>query len=331
MFRMLRCFPILGLISLLSFAQSSADKPGLSETLGSNHSTAVGTSPSPDLLMEAHGLFRKGDFSGAITKYEKLLQDKPASPDGWAGLIRSHLKNKDVDLAAKSAEQALAASDHPRIRSARAEVLFRQGEISRAEKEWVDIINSGYPEPRAYLGLARVRRANSMYSGYAKMINEAHQFSTTDPDIKELWLTTLPRSQRFEQLKIVLAEEPSLDASQRAEISNYLDFLNDWSKQKDHQCRLVSKVADTETPLLPVLKAHQGMSGHGLSVALNGHSNVLLLDTGASGILVGRAVAEHAGISNIIRTRLGGIGGSGVDGWFRWLCGVNQDRRDGVP
>jgi tetratricopeptide (TPR) repeat protein len=76
--------------------------------------------------------------------------------------------------------------DHPRVRTARAEVLFRQGEIREAAKEWVHVINSGSPEAKAYLGLARVRKANSMYSSAAEMIMKAHEFNPDNPDIKEL-------------------------------------------------------------------------------------------------------------------------------------------------
>jgi len=328
MFRFLRCVPILGLISLLCFAQSSTDKPAPSETLGSSYSSTLGTSPGPDLLREAIDLYHKGDFAGAITKYKKLLQEKPTSPDGWAGLIRSYLKKKDFGLAAQSAEQALAASDHPRVRTARAEVLFRQGEIVQAEKEWVNVINSGYPEARAYLGLARARRANSMYDGSAKMIHKAHELKPTDPEMTELWLTTLPRLQRLEQLKSSLADEPGLDARERADISTYIDFLNDWSKQKDHQCRLASKPTATETPLIPLFKDRQpGLRGYGLSVALKGHSNVLLLDTGATWILVGRGFAEQAGIANLIRTRLSGIGGGGWTGVLLALRSQSRSAR----
>ena len=178
---MLWFFPSLGLISVLCFAQSPADRAAPAEKLNSGYSTALGTTPAPDLLLEASELFRKGNFSGAITKYKSLLQENPKSPDGWAGLIRSYLKKKDIDAAAQTAEQALAACDHPRVRSARAEVLFRQGEIAEAEKEWVKIVNSGYPEARAYLGLARVRKTNAMYDGSVRMINKAHELKHDRP------------------------------------------------------------------------------------------------------------------------------------------------------
>ena len=332
LFRMLWFFPSLGLISVLCFAQSPTNGDLPSKKLDSSYSVSLTTAPAPDLLVEASGLFRKGDFGGAIAKYKSLLQENPKSPDGWAGLIRSYLKKKDIGAAALSAEQALATCDHPRVRSARAEVLFRQGEIAEAEKEWVKIVNSGYPEARAYLGLARVRKSNAMYDGSLRMINKAHELKPSDPEITLMWLTTLPRPQRIEQLKAVLGDQLDLDASQRADISSYVDFLNDWSKQKDHQCRLVSNATASEIPLIPLSNERHPINedqlfndrrpelrGYGLSVALNGHRNVLLLDTGASGILVGRGFAEQAGIANLVRTRIGGIGGHG---WTEGSVGI---------
>jgi len=53
------------------------------------------------------------------------------------------------------------------------------------------------------------------------------------------------------------------------------------------------------------------MHGYGIVVALNGHKSDLLLDTGASGILVTRSVAERAGISKISQTKIGGVGDKG--------------------
>jgi tetratricopeptide (TPR) repeat protein len=305
--RLLRlcCLPIFGLISLLCFFQSPSDKPALNAP---DTKQSASVAPNASLLGDANRLYRKGDFTKAIAKYKDVLQEKPASPDGWAGLIRSYLKAKNVTAAAQSAEQAIAVVDHPRTRTARAEVLFRQGEIVDAEKEWLNVVNSGYPEARAYLGLSRVRLANSMYRSAAKMIKKAHDFNPDDPDIKELWLTTLPLSQQVEQLKSLLAEETSLDEDQRTKLSSILDSAVEW--RKDHGCRLVSKVNSMETPLVPALE-YRRLRGYRVSVALNGRQEQLLLDTGASGIVVGRGVAAEAKITEFIPTRLGGIGGTG--------------------
>jgi outer membrane protein assembly factor BamD (BamD/ComL family) len=104
LFRMLWFFQTLGLTSVFCFAQSSADRVAPAEKSASSYSTALATTPAPDLLAEANRLFRKDDFSGAIAKYKSLLQENPKSPDGWAGLIRSYLKKKDINVAAQSAE-----------------------------------------------------------------------------------------------------------------------------------------------------------------------------------------------------------------------------------
>jgi len=73
----------------------------------------------------------------------------------------------------------------------------------------------------------------------------------------------------------------------------------------------VSKVTKTETPLVRLLSDPQHLRGYGLNVSLNGHKSTLLLDTGASGIIVKRAIAEHAGIGRIVETKVWGVGDKG--------------------
>jgi predicted aspartyl protease len=63
--------------------------------------------------------------------------------------------------------------------------------------------------------------------------------------------------------------------------------------------------------LLPLMVDPSHIHGYGLSVILNGHKTKLLLDTGASGILVTRSIAEHAGISRISQISIGGVGDKG--------------------
>jgi len=306
MARLLRYVIIFGLMCHLCLAQSPPDKSLPREPTAKSNTPDV---PKSNSLADATALFRKGDFDKAIETYKGILREKPTSPDAWAGLIRSYLKLKDIGAASKSAEEALAAVDHPRVRTARAEVLFRQGEISQAEKEWVSVINSGYPEARAYLGLARGRRANSMYRGEGELIRKAHDLNADDPDIKVLWLATLPQLQQIEQLKSLLGEQTSLDEEQREKLSNLLNSAVEW--RKDHSCRLVSKTRTMEAPLTPMSKYPQYMRGYRLTVAVNRSDEALLLDTGASGIVLGREVAEHAGVTLLFRTVLGGIGGTG--------------------
>jgi predicted aspartyl protease len=54
--------------------------------------------------------------------------------------------------------------------------------------------------------------------------------------------------------------------------------------------------------------------GWGLKVLLNGHPSKLFLDTGASGILVSRKLAEKAKLVSVADTKIGGIGDKGLTG-----------------
>jgi len=318
---------IFALLTLPCFAQSAAEQPAAPQAAAAEKVASPAPQPSPVavssaesaatlptlsiLLRDARSLYRRGDFDAALAKYQEILKAHPQSPDAYAGEVRVYLKQNKVDLAAQTADQALAQSNHGRIRVARGEVWFRQGKIFEADKEWVEVANSGYPEARAFLGLARVRTALAMYRTAKKMIDRAHELDPDDPDIQDEWMSTLSRSERVHYLETALAGDNNWDPDRRADIASYMEYLKERAKRKSSPCRLVSKVTATETPLVPLLEDPNHLRGNGLTVSLNGHKSSLMLDTGASGILVKRSIAEHAGISKITQTKVMGIGKKG--------------------
>ena len=292
----------------------TAAAPATGTALVTSNAAVTTSRPGPPLdnpLGEAAVLYRKGNFEAALAKYQEILRNHPTSPDAYAGQVRVYLKQKDVEKAAQAVEQGLAQANSPLMKVAQAEVWFRQGKISEAEKQWVEVINSGYPEARAFLGLARVRDAIAMYKSAKKMIEKAHELDPYDPDIQEEWIGTLSRSERIKYLETSLAGENNWDADQRSDVASYLQYLKERSKEKNDSCRLVSNVTHTETPLTRLLIDPQHIRGYGLIVSVNGHKNSLMLDTGASGILVKRSIAEHAGISKLSETKVWGIGNKG--------------------
>jgi len=323
MLRVRCCVLLLSFLALPLFAQTNPTDAGPPQATAGEKAAAPTTQPTsaaaaptapasaPNPLGEARDLYLKGDFDGALAKYQEVLKANPQSPAAYAGEIRVYLKQKKVELAAQTAEQGLTQADSPRVRVARGEVWFRQGKIAPAEKEWADVVNSGYPEARAFLGLARVRDALAMYKTAKKMIDRAHELDPDDPDIQDEWIETLSRSERVHYLEAALAGENNWDPDRRADVASYLEYLRERAKQKSNPCRLVSKVTATEAHLVPLLEDFQHLRGYGLAVSLNGHRSPLLLDTGASGILVKRSIAEHAGISKITETKVMGIGKKG--------------------
>ena len=85
----------------------------------------------------------------------------------------------------------------------------------------------------------------------------------------------------------------------------YLAFLKATADRPPHACKLVSKVEQTDTKLEAMRRDPQHIYAVGLVVKLNGHDGRLELDTGASGIMVGRKLAEKAGLEKISEASYG--------------------------
>jgi predicted aspartyl protease len=79
---------------------------------------------------------------------------------------------------------------------------------------------------------------------------------------------------------------------------------------------LAKPVEKTQTDLYPLMVDPVHLRGWGLRVRLNDHVAKLLVDTGASGILIGRRQAEKAGVVRISEDRISGIGDNGAIGGY---------------
>ena len=87
--------------------------------------------------------------------------------------------------------------------------------------------------------------------------------------------------------------------------------------QPVHACKLVNNIEKTETQMAILLRDAQHVAGYGLSVKINDHNQRLLLDTGASGIIINRRAAEKAGLKRISSVQFTGIGDKGQrDAYF---------------
>ncbi len=282
--------------------------------------TPANTIAASDTLDDANALFRKGDFEHAILKYRQILQATPAAGEAWAGLIRVYLKQKDVKQASETAEQARMAADSPPVRVALGEVYFRQGRIHDAEVEWVQVIKAGHPEARAYLGLGIVRQVISKYKSAREMITEAYRLDPADPEIHGEYAETLSRGERIKYLDKYLGGENNEDAETLKQMRQYLAYLKARERNAGDRCRLVGAFTGTETPLVPLLLDPTHLRGFGLHVLVNDAKSKLLLDSGASGILINRRLAEKAGVTKLSDSAIRGIGDNGDQSGYTALA-----------
>jgi Aspartyl protease len=203
------------------------------------------------------------------------------------------------------------------------DVQFRRAEMSEAEVSYLAAKKIDPKQPAAYLGLAQLYRCYSLHRKAYDELQIAHQVAPDDPSVQKAWLGTLPRKEKLTALKSYLGK-PGLEEEEMKQMTEYLQFLEATVDKPIHACKLVSKVEQTEAKLETIYPLQRRMPGiglrygvvmpmgRGLSVKINGKKANLLLDTGASGIIIGSEVADRAGLPRISSLRFGGIGDSGT-------------------
>ena len=286
-------------------------------SFGESPQPVSSAAPAATLLAEAQKFYRTGNFDGAIDKYKRILEEDPKSAEAYAGIVRVYLKQERVQQAYEAALSGAAANPaSSSVQTALGEVYFREGKLAEAEQQFVKVVNSSPPDARACLGLARIREAISMYKKAKELIDRAHELDSSDPDIQKFWIETLKPSERIRLLESYLDGPTNDDAEDRERMARYLELLKARQKQPGRKCRLATNLTSTQTELMALLIDANHMHGFGLNVKFNGHSAHLLLDTGAGGIIVKKSVAEKAGITPVVQSRIEGIGDKGSMGSY---------------
>jgi len=93
----------------------------------------------PSTLAEAFALYQRGKFASAAEKYRLILATDDKNSDAYAGLVETLLKQKDIEQARVIIDKALKNADSPKVRVAFGEVEYREGSVSNAEREWLNV------------------------------------------------------------------------------------------------------------------------------------------------------------------------------------------------
>ena len=275
-------------------------------------SDAKPVAANPDLAA-AGQLYRAGKLAEAETSYQALLKADPKLVPAQVGLVWVMLRQQKIDESLDAVNAALAAQpDSAALLAAKGDVQFRRGEMSDAEKSYLAAKKLNPKEVRTYLGLSRLYRSYSLYRKAYDELQSAHEIAPGDIDVQRAWLVMLSRKERLAAIEAYLAGPHADDEEETRWMKDNLEFLKATADKPIHACRLAGKVERTETKLETMYGDSQRIRGIGLSAKLNGHNVRLLLDTGAGGIMVGRKVAEKAGLARISSGHYGGIGDKGL-------------------
>ncbi|HTS11969.1 MAG TPA: aspartyl protease family protein [Candidatus Limnocylindrales bacterium] len=273
--------------------------------------------PPSEAIQNALRLYRAHKFDAAIQSYKTIIATNTDLGDGYAGLARVYLREKDLDAAFNAATLGIKADPtSPDANAAMGEVYFRAGELHKAEEAFLAPVRACWPNARAYYGLARIYEATSNFRRARAAIDEAHSLDPSDPEIGRAWMETLPRDERIKYLKAHLAIETNGDGEERSRLQRSLALLENETPEQHNSCRLVSNVIPAESNLDELLSDPYHRRGYALRVELNGAPARLLVDTGSSGILIDRRIAEKAHVTPVTAHEVHGIGDSGAQSGY---------------
>ncbi len=275
--------------------------------------------PAGDALAGAHELFRKADFPGAAVAFRRIIELNP-SAEAYSGLVRSLLKADDVKAAEESSKKALATlPESALVHAARGDVYLRRGLIPEAEDEYSAALKLDSNSPRAWLGQGKIDAIYMRHGKSKAAIAKAHELDPDDGDALYEWATRQPYPENVAALEKHLAEYHN-DAEEERHEREYKELLKAiagrkvWIPARD--------VERTEIKMeLLTIGSSLARRGYGLRVRLNDRATVtLLLDTGSSGVLITRKLAEKIGARKLSDQATEGIGKSGpATGYKAWV------------
>ena len=223
-------------------------------------------------------------------------------------LGRKALFNEGVATAWKLSQTALAeAPESAMAHEFAGEVLFRRGDFAQAEEEFKRAAKLDEKLALAWWGLARVAECTSLHKTADQYLRRAHGLDPRDPRIFGDWAMRLHGPEHIEALeKYVSMADPSRDEEEREALRQHIKLDRALDGRK--LMVLATAYEKTELPLLKLTNDETHLRSYGLEVSLNGNKLRLLLDTGASGILIRRAAAEKAGVARLSDANFRGFG-----------------------
>jgi len=231
-----------------------------------------------------------------------------ASVEDTLALARKALVNEGVATAWKLSQKAVAAA--PQSAAAHelsGEVLFRRGEFASAESEFKLASKLDPNLASAWWGLARIAECTSMNKTAAKYLERAHSIDPRDPRIFRDWAMRLEGRQHIEALeKYASMVDPSRNENELEELRQHIQL----DKALLGRAVMVraSPYQKTEIPLVNLISSATHTLHYGVEVSLGGTKLRLVLDTGASGILIPRWAAQKAGIARLAGSTFSGFG-----------------------
>ncbi len=267
-------------------------------------------------LAAANGFFAERKIPEAAAKYQAVVKADPKIIPGQVGLMRCLLMLQKIDEAQAAAASAIALlPSAPQVLTTAADVEFRAGKISEAERLYLKSITLSGNDAEPFIGLSRIYKAESLNRRAYENLKRAHEVAPDNGPVQLLYFHSLPQADQIPALESYLAK-PNLNPQIARTLQQYVAFLKKNAAAPVHACKLAGNVQQTDTKLNPIERGGMKLGAVGLNVKINKQEVHLALDTGATGILLGRAASEKIGLQRLGYQPIVGVGDAGMQGGF---------------
>lgn len=258
--------------------------------------------------------FKTGDYKTAIPLLQAASAEPSASPEIKAALLSALTYEGRVDDAA-TLETSLAASvpNDPVVMTARGEFLFYMGDVAGAEKLFRAAVKLNEENARAQYGLYRLLRAASYYKTARTYCLRAHALDPDDALITLAFIRYTVGETRRQLLAPFMASHPwfAQASNFEAQRETTAEVHKELAERKAFE--LQGPKSEATVPLNILRYDATRARGLGIQVSIDGNRPLhLMLDTGASGILLTEQAVSRAGLKHVGSTEHWGIGDGGA-------------------
>lgn len=264
----------------------------------------------------ALNVYRDGNYKAAIPLLQAAISKEPDNPMLRAALLSALVYEGKVDEASDAAESdAKRFLNSPDVIAARGEFAYYMGDMAEADALFRAALKRNPDTARAVYGLSRLYHAASLYRSARLLCMKAHEMDPGDALITHLWMSYLVGEKRKELLFPFIATHPWFYKDNAKNRANRADINRELHGRKEFQ--LVGDPHETTLHLIRIMRDPTHIEGVGLGFRMDGgHRLQLLLDTGASGILLPQRSINKAGLSHLGLMDIWGIGDDGKEKAF---------------
>ena len=258
-------------------------------------------------LLKGEDLFLKGNVGEAISFFLGF----PKSTEASYWLVRAYLNQAQPEKAITEAQKIHAADpDSALALTAMGDVDFRRGQFDSAAKFYRQAIDTGEEFARAYLGLGKILESERSLKSAQECFLKAFAIDPDDPDIiRERVRYHKPSPEEKALWKRYLESAGYEDPAYIANLYSWLERREAWAGISLRRLREVPE--ETSIDLLHFYTAGQ-YNRYGVKVKINGRKTArLLLDSGASGIVIKDKFAKSARVPLYGEEKTRGLGSEG--------------------